>query len=134
MKDHATKEAGVRKDQRSFPLAQDEMVMFARWEFRAFDSQFTRHAQMNAQPAILRELKQHLLSPCFRTNQLCTEQDSTERIHIIAAEDPFSRVQFDSSHVMTKPHIPSATMVFDFGELRHRCGLTPSALPWPKCP
>ena len=119
MEKHAAKLSRIRKHERAFPLAQDQMVVLARLEIVGLDSKFTRHPQMNSQPSGFRELKQHLLAPCLGANQLRTEEGAVQRIKIVVPEDSLFRVEFDSEHAMTKPHIPSATMVLHFGKFRH---------------
>src|SRR5690349_430428 len=119
MEKHAAKLSRIRKHKRAFPLAQDYVIVLARSEVVRFDPKLTRHPQMNAQPPRFRESKQHLLAPCLGANQLRAEEGAVQRIKIVVPEDSLFRVEFNSEHAMTKPHIPSATMVLHFGKFRH---------------
>jgi hypothetical protein len=46
-------------------LIKNEVVVLARLELRFFNAQFTGHAQMQAEPNVIREPKEHLLAMSF---------------------------------------------------------------------
>jgi len=65
MKSNPAELSWVGKDQCPILLMKNEVVVLARLKPGFFDAQFTGHAQMQAEPDIIREAKQHLLAMGF---------------------------------------------------------------------
>ena len=65
MKTDATELAAVAKDKGAFFLKQNEMVVLFRAIARRFHTQSAGHAEMNAQPVVAGEFKEHPFpAPC----------------------------------------------------------------------
>ena len=77
------------ENKRTAGLTQDEMIVLAGSFLGALlTAELTAHAQMDAEPEVVREVKEHLLATGLGVEQPLTGQELAESFGIRVAENP----------------------------------------------
>ena len=95
------------------------MIVFGWRVFGPLDPERSRHAKMNTQPVVIRELEEHSFSAGDRVHQFLTDDPPLQISRVRSAKDPLSRVQQDSLNPRVEARIPLFTMPFNLSQLRH---------------
>jgi hypothetical protein len=120
MKSNAAKEAGVAKNQSTFHLVKNKMIVLLWRKARRLNAQFSGHPEMNADPNAAGEFEEHLFSPRLGSEKTRTGQITDECLGVRSAKDALPRVELHARNFLPEPGIPLPAIIFDFGQLRHR--------------
>lgn len=115
MKQNTSKLARVAKDKGLFFLMQNQMIMFKRSKRRFFAAQFARHSQVNTEPGILAEAKEHLFSMREGFQKHHAGQRFLQQIRVSAAKDSFAHVLVHRKNFFMQPLVPLFSEELDFG-------------------
>src|SRR5689334_5872707 len=95
------------------------MVVSERNELRFLNSQFSGHSQMQTEPCLLREAKQHLFSMRARFQKRRVADGLFQCVCINATKDSFRCVKFDGQNFLFQSAVPLFAEKLDFGQFRH---------------
>jgi len=109
----------VGKNQCPVLLMKNEVVVLTRLELRFFDAQFAGHAQMQAEPNVIREPKEHLLAMCFRIQKGRSWQLFAQRVRRNPAKNSASWMQGDGFDGGTEAGVPLRSVIFNFSQFGH---------------
>src|SRR5580765_2523344 len=119
VKSNAAKLARVRKHQGPAGLAQHEMIVPGGAKARFFHAQFSSHAQVQAEPGVIRKSEGHLFSMTLRMTENGARQSLLDGEGLRTPKDSFGRVRMDRHDASAKSAIPLAAVIFNFGQFRH---------------
>ena len=94
MKSDPAKLAGIREDQRTAVLIKNQVIVLAGAEAGFFSAQFASHAEMQAEPDRIGELKKHLFAMRLGAEEDGTRQHLFQSCRVRASKDSLGRVQF----------------------------------------
>lgn len=115
MKSDAAELPRIGEDECAFALIKHEVVMLPGSEIRIFDPNFTGHAEMKAEPAIVGKSKQHAFTPPGRAFQLRTDKMFAKRTRVRPAKHPVLRVKLNAGDSVVPTAVPLFTVPFDLG-------------------
>ena len=113
METDATKLSRVAKNQGTPFLFEDKMIVFFRVKSWRLDSQPPRHPEMNSEPVVVAEFKQHLLPSRDRAQEFLPNDPALERAHIGSAKDSLLGMQLHASDGFAEAGVPAFPKIFD---------------------
>ena len=119
VKSDAAKLPRVGKNQRALFEIKHQVIVLSRVEIRFFDAQFPRHSQMQAEPDLVGESKEHLFAVALGAEQNGLAEDFSESLRRGPPKNSFLRVQ---SHMLDGPsqsHIPPSAVKLNLSQFRH---------------
>jgi hypothetical protein len=122
VKKGAAKLAGVAENQALPGLAQNEVVVPGREKrggARGDGSELSSHAEMEAEPGVFGETKEHLLAVDLGIQKGGAGQDFPEGGGVRAAKDAFAGVKVDGDNCLSPPGVPPFSVKLDFRQFGH---------------
>ena len=128
---HAPKEPGIAKDKGAFRLMENEVVVLFRSKPRRFDSQLSRHSEVDADPApnffaspdyfgvAAGEFEHHLFAPRGRAQKTASRQRPNDFSRIRSTKDSLPGVKLNTEDFSPQTGVPLAAIILDLSELRH---------------
>ncbi len=123
VEEHAAKHAGIVEDELPLLLHEDEVVVLGSGVVRRLDAQLAAHAEVDTEPRVAAEMKEHLLRGRFRVEQGGAGQLLLQGRRARAAKNLFPLVQAHGEHLGPMPGAPAFAEKFNFGEFGHACFL-----------
>jgi len=122
METDAAELARIGEDERVFALIQDKMIVFTGPKIRIGYTNFTGHAQMNAEPVGTGKFEEHSLAMCGRSFESGADQFFLHRPGVASTENALSVVHAETNNFLSAPGVPLFAKPFDLGQFRHRPG------------
>ena len=114
----AAKLASVVEDEGAIFLVEDEMVVLGWGVLRGGDGELAGHAEVQAEPEIVGETKEHLFAGGFGGHEFLTGEFG-KKGEIVAAKDAFFAMKMDAKDFGVEAGVPLAAVVIDLGEFGH---------------
>ena len=120
MKVDAPEHAGVVEHERVLFGDDHEMIVLAGDVIRRGDGELAAHPEVNPEPGVATETKQHLLRGGFRRFEGRTDQRAAEGRQVEFTEELLCIVREDAHDAFADGGlVPAFAVEFDFGELGH---------------
>jgi len=113
------KKTWILKHQRAGSGVEDEMIMFAGQMVGGFGREFAGHAEVNAQPAVVAEAKEHLFAVGLDGTELLPGQTLGKVGWTNSPEDSFARVEMNSGDLFAETGSPLLCKVKYLRQFRH---------------
>ena len=120
MKLHAAKLARIGEDEGAVTLIQNEMIMLLRAKIGARGLHLTAHAEMQAEPILVRESEKHPLAASFGSQQARSGELLAQGARVGATKNSLVWVLRDFDHTISAAGIPLPPEIFHLGQFRHR--------------
>jgi hypothetical protein len=134
MKTHPPELTRIAQNESPLFLREKKVIVLRGAEAGGFEAQLTAHAEVNAEPVAILELKEQLLPARFRAEQFLPNEMALERAHVGSAKNPLLSMQMEGENPGAQPWVPAFAKILDLGQLRHGRRLDrPEApcYPWP---
>src|SRR5438477_2985578 len=119
MKLHPAKLACIGEDERAFTLIQNKMIMLLRSKIGGRGLHFPAHAEMQAEPILVRKSEEHPLAARFRSQQMRSGEFFGQGARVCSAKNSLTRMQRDFDHTMPDLGIPLPPKIFHLRQFRH---------------
>ena len=118
---HAAEHARIGENEGVLGGDEDEVIVFLRDVARGFGAKFPAHPEVQAEPAVAREAKQHLLRRCLGALESGLREVPAHEPRISAAEDSGTIMrEHTSDNRAAGGEVPALPVEFGFSELGHK--------------